>query len=137
MPELTPERARELLALAPHDELRVVTHRKMSSETVIECGVFEYVVPPRCAELFAASVDALRAYLAAVERAERAERERDALRALVKRYVEAHAARVAHSAREPHDEDWYALLAALNGAVADALAELRAAVAQGPSLGGS
>lgn len=123
---MTPERARELLALAPKDEFRVVTHRKMSGElTLIECGVFDYAVPARCAELFAASVDALRAYLAAVERAEAAERERDALRALVKRYVEAHAARVAHSAREPHDEKWLSEREALNDAVGDALASLR------------
>ena len=124
---LTPERARELLAHAPHDELRVVTHRKMLGDvTVLEYGVFDYAVPPRCAELFAASADALRAYLAAVERAEAAERERDALRALVKRYADAHAARAAHSADEPHDEHWYAERDALNNAVSDALEELRA-----------
>jgi len=81
---MTPERARELLALAPKDELRVVTHRKMLGDvTMIECGVFDYAAPPRCAELFAASADALRAYLAAVERAEAAERELAALRAKV------------------------------------------------------
>ena len=61
-----------------------------------------------------------------VSRAEAAERELAALRALVRRYVEAHAARVAHSAREPHDEYWYAEREALNNAVSDALAELRA-----------
>ena len=61
-----------------------------------------------------------------VSRAEAAERELAALRALVRRYVEAHAARVAHSAREPHDEYWYAEREALNNAVSDALEELRA-----------
>ena len=124
---MTPERARDLLAHAPHDELRVVTHREMIGDvTMIECGVFDYAAPPRCAELFAASADALRAYLAAVERAEAAERERDALRALVKRYADAHAARVAHSAREPHDEKWLSEREALNDAVGDALEALRA-----------
>ena len=124
---LTPERARELLAHAPHDELRVVTHRKMLGDvTVLEYGVFDYAVPPRCAELFAASADALRAYLAAVERAEAAERELAAMRAKVARYAAAHAARVAHSAREPHDEKWLSEREALNDAVGDALASLRA-----------
>ena len=94
------------------DEVRITSH--------------DPVVRFADARVMAAAPDLARAYLAAVERAEAAERERDALRALVKRYVEAHAARVAHSAREPHDEDWYALLAALNGAVADALEALRA-----------
>ena len=125
---VTPERARELLAHAPHDELRVVTHRKMLGDvTMIECGVFDYAAPPRCAELFAASADALRAYLAAVERAEAAERELAALRAKVAQIApNPHAARAAHSADEPHDEKWLSEREALNDAVGDALASLRA-----------
>ena len=41
-------------------------------------------------------------------------------------YAAAHAARVAHSAREPHDEKWLSEREALNDAVGDALASLRA-----------
>ena len=88
MSELTPAIARTLLADATPGEWKAASHQvsMRGVATAIETSdvritSHDPVVRLADARLMAAAPDLARAYLAAVERAEAAERERDALRA--------------------------------------------------------